>query len=395
MISNMSYNAQNAEKIDRYIQDNPDCKMQKDITQKLHGKMTDLKTYRIPLNLTFYNIKNGRFAAEYADLKKLEKRELDTTKPEDSKKIQDLLLEIDLKQSKILEEDVLQKGQREPGIITHDGYVINGNRRRAVLSSLVSVHGRSEFNFIEVARLPPNVTSQDLWKIEAGIQLSRSPQLHYGPINELLKFKEGFDADLSPKEIANELFGGFSEKDILAKLEEFKLIAEYLHFIQDPGVFNRAKGIHEHFIDLRKILSEFDKLDPDPDKMERAKRIGFQLIHDGVHARDFRKLKEILKTDAVRNELWTAEKYCMPEPLAIKDAKKVEAEKKDEYTDARIVFNNCMDSLKARSEAQQPEKLLQRALKNLENIDIESCDMSSPAISDLITKVQNALGRLQ
>jgi hypothetical protein len=186
-------NSDNALKINEYIKNNPGCAVPKTITIVLQGKKTDLQTFRLPLNLTSYNIKNGRFAAEYVDLVKNEGRELDPHNPEDSKKIQSLLIEIDPKQSRILQNDLQQYSQRDPGIITYDGNVINGNRRRSVLEELVS-QGHSEFKFIEVARLPPNVSSQDLWKLEAGIQLSRKVQLDYGPINELLKFKEGIDA---------------------------------------------------------------------------------------------------------------------------------------------------------------------------------------------------------
>jgi len=385
-------NDQNATKIDKYIADNPSCRIRKDITIKLHGKSTDLQTYRLPIELTFYNIKNGRFAAEYADLKKEKRRELDTTDLEDSKTIKKLLIEIDPRQSQILENDILQHGQRDPGIITHDGYVINGNRRRAILDNLVSLHGRSQFQFIDVARLPPDVSAQDLWKVEAGIQLARNPQLKYGPINELLKFKEGIDAGLSAKEIANELYGGFKEKDIITKLEEFKLIASYLRFIQEPNVFNKAKGIHEHFVDFQKILAEFkDKVAPKNDELVTAQHIGFQLIHDGVPARDFRKLKNVLINDTTRKELWEAQPHSVPEPSNVKYKRKTDADQKDEHTEARIIFNNCLDSDKALSEARQPEKLLRRALKNLESIDVKYCNFDDPATKQLIERVQNTL----
>lgn len=391
----MLYNSQNASKIDEYIRDTPSCRLRKDITIKLHGKSTDLQTYRLPLEITFYNIKNGRFAAEYADLKMQEKRELDTTNLEDSKKIKKLLIEIDPNQSMILENDILQNKQKDPGIITHDGFVINGNRRRAVLDNLVHVRGRSEFKFIDVARLPPNVSAQDLWKVEAGIQLAKNPQLSYGPINELLKFKEGIDSGLTAKEIANELFGGFKEKDIKNKLEEFKLIAIYLKFIQEPNVFNKAKGIHEHFIDLRKILEEFNsKVSPSKEILGQAQFIGFQLIHDGVPAREFRKLKDILLNDVTRKELWDASEFSIPEPSSVKYDKKIKADQQDEFTEARTIFNNCLDSVKALSEATQPEKLLRRALKNLESIDAEYCNFDDPGTKQLIKQIQKTLNDL-
>jgi hypothetical protein len=344
--------------------------------------------------LTYYNIRNGRFAAEYVDLVKNEGHELDPKNPNDSKKIQSLLMEIDPKQSRILEKDLQQYGQKDPGIITYDGFVINGNRRRSVLEELVSL-GHSEFKFIEVARLPPNVSSQDLWKLEAGIQLSRNVQLDYGPINELLKFKEGIDAGLSPIEIANALYGGFKEKDILEKLEQLKLIIEYLNFIGEPGIFNRAKGIHEHFIDLRNVLNAFRKLGAGPDEVVSVKRIGFQLIHDGVPQREIRKIKDILVNEKSKKEFWEAIEYSKPEEANKKREQKIHAELNDEFTPARTVFNNCLDSTKALSEAQQPEKLLRRALTNLESIDISSKLMKNPEIASLISDIETAIKKLK
>ena len=128
----------NAELIDKYIQNNSNSSIPKTLTVVLQGRRTDLKSYRLPLDLTFYNINNGRFASEYIDLKRKENRDLDPHNPEDSKKIQTLLYDLVPKDTLILEKDLQQYGQKDPGIITHDGYVINGNRRRSVLEELVS-----------------------------------------------------------------------------------------------------------------------------------------------------------------------------------------------------------------------------------------------------------------
>lgn len=386
--------SQNAFKINEYIKNNENCHVPKTIDIVLQGQKLELKTYRLPLEMTYYNIKNGRFAAEYIDLVKNEGRQLDPTNSDDSKKIQSLLIEIDPKQSRILENDILKFGQRDPGIITYDGFVINGNRRRAVLEELVSL-GHSEFKFIDVARLPPNVSSQDLWKLEAGIQLSRNVQLDYGPINELLKFKEGIDAGLTPLEIANSLYGGFKEKEILEKLEQLKLIVEYLNFIGEPGIFNRVKGVHEHFIDLRNILAAFRKQGAIPEEVVNAKHIGFQLIHDGVTQREIRKIRDILATEKTKEEFWSAIDYSKPEEASKKRETKIQAELKDEFTPARTIFNNCLDSAKALSESQQPEKLLRRALTNIESIDVNPKTLKNPEVIELLEYIEKSIKKLK
>ena len=386
--------SQNAIKINEYIENNPDCRITKDITVNLQGKRVDLKTYRLPIELTFYNISNGRFAAEYIDLKKKENRELDSHDSDDSKKIQELLLDLEPKQSMTLEKDLLQFGQKDPGIISYDGNVINGNRRRSVLERLVSL-GHSEFKFIEVARLPPNTSPQDLWKIEANIQLSKNVQVDYGPINEILKFKQGIESGLEPIEIANSLYGGFKEKDILEKLEQLKLITEYLMFIGEPGIFNRVKGVHEHFIDLRTALNSFKRQGASPDELTSAKLIGFQLIHDGVTQRDLRKIKDILSNERTKKDFWSALDSSKPEKIGAKLEKRITAEQNDEFTKTRTIFNNCVDSAKALSESQQPEKLLKRALTNLESIEQNPEFLIKPEISQLLSSIDNILTKLK
>ena len=89
-----------------------------------------------------------------------------------------------------------------------------------------------------MGRLPPNVSEQDLWRIEAGIQLGKNVQLDYGPINELLKLQQGLESGLSPNEIAKSLYGDWKAQDILDRVHQLKLIVEYLTFLQIPGQFN-------------------------------------------------------------------------------------------------------------------------------------------------------------
>ena len=84
------------------------------------------------------------------------------------------------------------RGQWLPGIITEDGYVIDGNRRMTILSKLFEDTSNDEFKFIKVGRLTSmTLTNPDLWKLEAGIQLGKDEILRYGPMNELLKLRQG------------------------------------------------------------------------------------------------------------------------------------------------------------------------------------------------------------
>jgi hypothetical protein len=146
------------------------------------GRKELLPVYRLPTALLAFNIRNGRFAAELKAKEHQLGRVLEPLVPEDEQIIQDLLVNLDRGATQLLQQDIEAIGQTDPGIITHDGFVINGNRRLAILHLLHTEDRTGRFEYLEVVRLPPDVSEKDLWRIEAGLQLSRDKRLEYGPV---------------------------------------------------------------------------------------------------------------------------------------------------------------------------------------------------------------------
>ena len=195
------FNRDNKTRIDEYITTN-DCEENDSIPVNLKGEKKRLQVYRLPIELLYYNIRNGRFAAEYINEVKKQGGELKPEDKEDAKKIKNLLWNLDVNESKRTYDDIKDRGQWLPGIITEDGYVIDGNRRMTILSKLFEDTSNDEFKFIKVGRLPGDVDKNDLWKLEAGIQLGKDEILRYGPMNELLKLRQGVRAGITTSEIA-------------------------------------------------------------------------------------------------------------------------------------------------------------------------------------------------
>src|SRR5262245_40668425 len=100
------------------------------------GKVHPHELYRIPIDLLFHNIRNGRFRAELIAREKELKRKLDSTKEKDAIEVRKLLLNQNLGETEALKKDIIENGQLEPGIITFDGAVINANRRLAIMHDL-------------------------------------------------------------------------------------------------------------------------------------------------------------------------------------------------------------------------------------------------------------------
>jgi hypothetical protein len=243
----MKINSQNAKKIDSYIKD---YKKQADLNDtekvRIQGKVEKIDIFRLPLDHLFYNVENGRFAKEYLNIKKVLKRELNSENPDDAKEIEKMLRDQNTSKTIWLKDDIQTMGQQEAGIITHDGFVINGNRRMSVLNLLAKEN--SDYGFMNVARLPDHVEESDIYKIELGKQMAREQKLDYGPINELLKIEHGIKSKLTPEQIAITI--GYTKEEIEDKMERLDLIREYLDFIGEPDNFEAVDDINDNFIDL-------------------------------------------------------------------------------------------------------------------------------------------------
>ena len=150
--------------------------------------------YQFRLSHLHYNKANGRIKAEVSELEAQLGRKLDMPDAKDRDRIRDLLLSIRKDENDKIREDLRRNGQLQPGIVTCDGTIVNGNRRRALLEQLYEETHDEKYNSLDAHVLPSDITKSEVWLIEAGIQLSAPQQLDYSPINHLLKLREGIDA---------------------------------------------------------------------------------------------------------------------------------------------------------------------------------------------------------
>lgn len=358
----------NAQKIQKYILEHPSCALPKRESVIIKGQNQEIPVYEIPLDLLYYNIKNGRFAAQYLEKTQELERELEPFSEEDKKIVQKMLLDLDPKKSLELQEDIKKNKQRDPGICSFDGQVYNGNRRMSVIQNIRNL-GNLEFDSLEVAILPKELDDKDLWFIEAGIQFAKDVQVDYGPVNTLLKFKEGMDLGLSPLDAAKNIYGyGDDEKEIIQKLQVLELIVQYLEFIGEPKKYLKAESKVEHFIDLNKILRSAENDEVSMNDLTAMQLIGFQLIHDGQAHKKIRKLKNILDNEKAKKELFQALEYSQPESIGEKQKKKLEAEEHDITTPTVTIFENALDTVQAKDSSDKPLTNLSRAYKNMEDI---------------------------
>lgn len=223
---------------------------------EIAGKRQNLDVIRLPLDHLCYNIRNGRFAAELHEFEASEGLRLEPEKkPKDAEKIEELLLTDKTKTERTewLRKDLVRVGQLYPATITYDGSIINGNRRAAILSNLFRETGDEKYSYLEAVRLPPDVSSKDLWRFEAGFQLAVELKADYGPVNELLKIKEGIEYGLPLQEIALTLGGDNTIEKVKQKLRVLTLIEDYLNYFGQDKRYSTVERRVEHFINLDNI----------------------------------------------------------------------------------------------------------------------------------------------
>ncbi len=386
--------SERAKLIDAYIKEHTDAKVN-NWPLEIGGKKVIYPFYKIPIKEYLnFNINNGRFSMEKQQLEIDFNRNLDATNEEDEGIIKNLLLNIDKDKTQLLKEDIKSKGQIEPGVITHDGFVINGNRRMAVIMELHDEEPTGKWDSLEVIRLPSSISEKDLWRIEAGLQLSMGKVLDYHPVNELLKIKQGYKAGLKTKEIAAALYGR-TEDWVKESLERLQLIDQFIIFFGRHGNYGLIKtyGLSEYFIDIQKSIIAASKKN-NIKKREIQKRIiyAFTLIRAKILNKK-NKSKTITHWDIRRLGKVFLDLYAKETFLENLSKKK---NPKDVSPEVVIDdFQNSVEVLKNQADKDEPVKLINRALKALEIIDEESEHFKKEKVKSNMIKLSERVRYLE
>ena len=173
-------------------------------TIEWRGQPKTIPVIAMPINLLVYNPGTHRIRAQrsldderdrqletdpFSDLAQTYVHELLMADPTDPRRV-----DADFE---ALKDDLRQHGQKEPGIVTRSGVLINGNTRRAALKEL----GRSD---IRVGVVPPDAGLDDINSIELSLQLRREYKRDYSFMNFLLALEEQANAGRLPADICRD-----------------------------------------------------------------------------------------------------------------------------------------------------------------------------------------------
>jgi len=261
------------------------------------GKTENLEVYRFDLNYLIFNQYNDRIAVEM----KTRLAQVGEAGNEYNEQLENLICNILWEESesrnKGTEENIKRIGQQEPGVITLDGVIIDGNRRAMILKKHLNE------NWFEAGVIKEELADNRRYirQLETQIQYGTDDKVDYEPINLYLKIKDFVDIDgLLFPDIAR-LFNK-TEAAIKSELEIMRLMDEYLDYIGAPGIYTLLKfstksGSREgSFVDLKSNLNQMANSGKvgwaySQSDIDDYKRLYFDYIRSECSdPKDFRKL---------------------------------------------------------------------------------------------------------
>lgn len=170
-----------------------------------------------------------------------------------------------------LMEELDDFGQKEPGIITREGILVDGNTRRAALLEL-------GIKDIRVGVLPPDTSRSDVNQVELALQLRRDKRREYSYINRLMAIEEQLAEGRREDDIARE----FNIKNTTLRKDRwvFGLIKNAIErSVTDGGATLKLVDFEAHQEKLRELHRDYEKLAAtDPDAAERLKESRLAMV---------------------------------------------------------------------------------------------------------------------
>lgn len=227
----------------------------------------------IPTKILKFRKDNGRIIAEVESYEKEKKTYLNEADDTTQEILRKFLLDNDKEKNEELKKLLAQKGQQRPAIITCDGFLINGNRRKMALEELYRIHNEdSRFEMMRVVILPEGATELEIQKIENRYQLQGEGKSEYQGLNRAIKIKRNIENKFSleaqlrddpnyhdlPLKDFEKIVKRF-EKDYLKPLQ---YVDKYLETFNRQGLYNTisegvndSEGRWQAFIDYSNFCS--------------------------------------------------------------------------------------------------------------------------------------------
>ncbi|MDB5141158.1 MAG: endonuclease [Mucilaginibacter sp.] len=389
---------------------------------------------------------NGRIKAEVESYQKSNNVILNEESAEGQKLLKEFLIKNDKDSNEALKKLLIHKGQKDPAIITCDGFLINGNRRKMALEDLyVERDQDSNFEMMRVVILPEGVSELDIQKIENRYQLQGEGKSEYQGLNRALTIKRNIEKGFTLRAQLKDdpQYHDLPAKELTRKEDEYKkkflmpleCVDRYLKLFDNEGLYNLIsenvndkEGRWQAFLDYSNFYNgtlnnpakqvdykikenEVRKIENAIFKIIRKRSLNSKALESAIgKLHDFvRKAPKYLKnTDAKKFILKIADDVPEDVPEALKTNK--DGEKYDERTIddkwgthyQHEILGNLMQAHKIvanQSERDLPLELLEDSLKKLNhenliigNMDVKDYDKAMELTKKIISKAEDIYG---
>jgi len=279
------------------------------------------KIWLVPVNKLRFRKDNGRIASEVESYEKLKAPLLENI-AEDQTIIKGFLDGKDTEKTDELMNSLRHSGQLEPAIITSDGFLINGNRRKLALEKLYEETHDEDYKWMRVVILPGKndndqggpPTPLEIEQIENRYEFQTLGKAEYFNFDRAIAMRRKINdvgMDLESQLMDNPEYAHLNEREFKKAVEKFKKdfldplesVDDYLEATGNAGLYTIiAQGVSDRegrwqaFLDYsnsvqRKLSNEKEriKLGISEDEVGKVKDVAFKVIRQ----RDFKDISKL------------------------------------------------------------------------------------------------------
>jgi len=172
--------------------------------------------------------------------------------------------------------------QTEAILLTHEGVVVNGNRRLAAMRELYASDAGTyrTFEYVQALVLPESVTVSELRKIEVQLQMQQETKLPYDWTDECIAVRDLFMGGMTKQEIMR-LMRLEKESDVQAMIDRVSEAEMYLtDYIGNPDAYEAIEDKKQLFTELQRALDKKS----DKGEKELARKLCYVITK---HSREF------------------------------------------------------------------------------------------------------------
>ncbi|MDX8289121.1 hypothetical protein SLL00_04930 [Metabacillus indicus] len=376
----------------------------------IKGETRNYTVFKIPLELLFYNDRNGRIATWISQYTSEE----GPLNPESDIDKYNEILHGFIKKSNPgaltkTKNNIKLFGQRVAGVVLQDGRIIDGNRRFTCLRELKSEEGMDCYFEAVILDTTNGITSKDVKRLELNLQHAEEKPVDYNPIDNLVDVYRDIIEEKTFTEAEYINHTSQTKTEVSNLIKKSKLMVEFLEFINAKGKYYIARELN---LDgpLQEIMLILNKL-PQGSEADAVKDTLFTNLltsKQGDLTRHIRDIgNNIIKTENVTQfieehedivgEIY--EKLREEEQNSVTQVKEAIKEDSVIIEQSRKIVEEYIEKNKLTNARNKPIDLLNKAFNTLDNIDSvavsKMSDENKHEFKKLLDKINSTIGLLE